>query len=64
MNNKFFNKEDTLEERLENERISKRINEDNQIEKAIKKIDIDIKNHKETIKELENHKKILNIYKE
>lgn len=62
--NGLFNKEDTLEERLENERISKRINAEGDIDKAIKKIDVEIKKHKDNIKELENHRKILNIYKE
>lgn len=60
--NGFFNKEDTLEERIENERFKLRI--ECGIEKVIKKIDNDIKNLKSKIKELEEHRKILNIYKE
>lgn len=62
--NGLFNKEDTLQERIENERINKKINGESDIEKAIKKIDNEIKKNKDIIKELENHRKILNLYKE
>lgn len=57
MNNNFFNKEDTLEERLENEKISKRVNGETSIEGVLKKIDNEIK-------EIELHRKIFNLYKD
>lgn len=64
MNNNFFNKEDTLEERLENEKIAKRVNGETSIEGVIKKIDNEIKILKEKIKEIELHRKIFNLYKD
>lgn len=64
MNNNFFNKEDTLEERLENEKISKRVNGETSIEGVIKKIDNEIKILKEKLKEIELHRKIFNLYKD
>lgn len=64
MNNNFFNKEDTLEERIENEKIAKRVNGETSIEGVIKKIDNEIKILKEKIKEIELHRKIFNLYKD
>lgn len=64
MNNNFFNKEDTLAERIENEKISKRINGETSIASIIKKIDNELKVLKEKINDLELHKKIFNLYKD